>query len=102
MARAAVVTISTRVARGEADDESGPALVELCQAAGLEVVAEVVTDDRAAIATTLKRLADAVTAGDRVLAVIRGSAVNQDGRSAGLTAPSRAGSPSRATSSPCP
>jgi acyl transferase domain-containing protein/acyl carrier protein len=35
----------------------------------------------------LKRLADAVADGDRVLAVIRGSAVNQDGPSSGLTAP---------------
>jgi len=35
----------------------------------------------------LKRLADAMAAGDRVLAVIRGSAVNQDGRTAGITAP---------------
>lgn len=35
----------------------------------------------------LKRLSDAVKAGDRVLAVIRGSAVSQDGRSNGLTAP---------------
>jgi len=35
----------------------------------------------------LKRLSDAVDAGDTVLAVIRGTAVNQDGRSNGLTAP---------------
>jgi acyl transferase domain-containing protein/acyl carrier protein/SAM-dependent methyltransferase len=35
----------------------------------------------------LKRLGDAVAAGDRVLAVIRGTAVNQDGRSGGLTVP---------------
>ncbi len=36
----------------------------------------------------LKRLADALADGDRVLAVIRGSALSQDGRSNGLTAPS--------------
>jgi acyl transferase domain-containing protein/NADPH:quinone reductase-like Zn-dependent oxidoreductase/NAD(P)-dependent dehydrogenase (short-subunit alcohol dehydrogenase family)/SAM-dependent methyltransferase/acyl carrier protein len=35
----------------------------------------------------LKRLDDALTDGDRVLALIRGSAVNQDGPSSGLTAP---------------
>jgi len=35
----------------------------------------------------LKRLADAVRDGDRVLCVIRGTAVNQDGRSNGLAAP---------------
>jgi molybdopterin adenylyltransferase len=58
LARAAVVTISTRVSRGEAEDESGPALAELCAAAGLEVVSEVVSDDREAISTALKRLAD--------------------------------------------
>ncbi|MCP5425309.1 MAG: type I polyketide synthase [Gammaproteobacteria bacterium] len=35
----------------------------------------------------LKRLGDALAAGDSPLAVIRGSAVNQDGRSSGLTVP---------------
>ena len=35
----------------------------------------------------LKRLSEAVAAGDRVLAVIRATAVNQDGRSSGLTVP---------------
>ena len=56
--RAAVVTISSSLARGEGEDRSGPRLVELCEAAGLEVSHETVGDDREAIAVVLKRLAD--------------------------------------------
>ena len=57
--RAAVLTISTTIARGEGEDRSGPALVELCEQAGLETVHEVVSDDREAIATAIKHHADA-------------------------------------------
>jgi molybdopterin adenylyltransferase len=57
-ARAAVVTISTSVARGEGEDVSGPALVRLCEQAGLDVQHEVVSDDRESIVAALKRLAD--------------------------------------------
>jgi molybdopterin adenylyltransferase len=37
---------------------SGPALVELCREAGLEVSHEIVSDDREDIAAAIKRLAD--------------------------------------------
>ncbi len=57
--KAAVVTISSSLARGEGEDVSGPALAELCERAGLEVVHELVGDDREAIAELLARLADA-------------------------------------------
>jgi molybdopterin adenylyltransferase len=53
-----VVTVSTSLARGEGDDLSGPRLVELCEAAGLAVSHETVSDDRDEIAAALKRLAD--------------------------------------------
>jgi molybdopterin adenylyltransferase len=55
--RAAVVTVSSSLADGEGEDVSGPALVELCQRAGLEVTHETVSDDREAIAAALTRLA---------------------------------------------
>ena len=54
----AVVTISSTLARGEGEDASGPALAELCERAGLEVRHVTVSDDRAVIAATLRRLAD--------------------------------------------
>ena len=57
-ARAAVLTVSTWLADGEGDDVSGPALVRLCERAGLDVQHEVVSDDRESIVAALKRLAD--------------------------------------------
>ena len=56
--RAAVLTVSTTRARGEGEDLSGPALVELCRAAGLDTMHETVADDRASIAAALRRFAD--------------------------------------------
>ena len=56
--RAAVLTISTSLARGEGEDLSGPQLVACCEGAGLEVMHETVSDDRDAIAAALRRLAD--------------------------------------------
>ena len=53
-----MLTISTTIARGEGEDRSGPALVELCEQAGLETTLEVVSDDRAAIALAIARHAD--------------------------------------------
>jgi molybdopterin adenylyltransferase len=57
-ARAAVLTISTSLAGGKGEDVSGPALVHLCEDAGLDVTHEVVSDDRESIVGALKRLAD--------------------------------------------
>jgi molybdopterin adenylyltransferase len=56
--RAAVLTISSSIARGEGEDTSGIALVELCEKAGLETTHEVVTDDRDEIKQRLMRFAD--------------------------------------------
>ena len=56
--RAAVLTVSSSVARGDNQDRSGQALAELCEAAGLEAIRAVVSDDREAIAAALVRFAD--------------------------------------------
>jgi molybdenum cofactor synthesis domain-containing protein len=60
--RTAILTISSSVARGSADDVSGPLLTELARGAGAEVVArDVVGDDAVAIEEILRRnVADGV------------------------------------------
>ncbi len=52
------MTISTSIAAGDGEDVSGAALVERCREAGLEASHETVSDDREAIVSALKRLAD--------------------------------------------
>ena len=57
--RTAVLTISTTVSRREAEDESGPLLAELAEAAGADVDAmEVVPDDYGLIEDRLHHFVD--------------------------------------------
>ncbi|MEA2395609.1 MAG: hypothetical protein QOJ82_3500 [Solirubrobacteraceae bacterium] len=57
--RTAVLTISTSVARGGAEDASGPLLAELAEGVGADVVAlEVVPDDVALIEDRLRHHVD--------------------------------------------
>ena len=59
--RAAVVTVSDGVTRGTREDASGDAAEELLRGAGFDVgTREVVPDERPAIETTLRDLADAM------------------------------------------
>jgi molybdenum cofactor synthesis domain-containing protein len=74
--KAAVLTISTTLARGEGEDKSGPALVDLCEKAGLEVVHEVVSDDRERIAQALARHAD--EGGARFIFTTGGTGMTRD------------------------
>jgi molybdopterin adenylyltransferase len=54
---AAVLTVSDRVSRGEAEDGSGDLLEELLRGDGYEVERRVVADERQEIAAALRRLA---------------------------------------------
>ena len=55
--RAAVLTVSDRVSRGEAGDGSGDLLEEMLREDGHEVVRKVVPDERTQIADALRELA---------------------------------------------
>jgi molybdopterin adenylyltransferase len=56
--RAAVLTVSDGVARGERDDESGALLEELLAGQGYAVVRRVVPDERSEIAEAIEALTD--------------------------------------------
>ncbi len=59
MIRAVVITVSDRCARGEQDDESGAALVELLKEVGAEIVAiEILSDDLEPLSERLCAYAD--------------------------------------------
>lgn len=56
---AAVLTVSDGVAEGSRDDRSGPAIADRLRAAGFDVLAtDVVADERAAIESSLRTLAE--------------------------------------------
>ena len=74
--KAAVLTVSSSLARGEGEDVSGRELVSRCEAAGLEVVHETVSDDREAIAAALRRLVD--DAGVRFIFTTGGTGLTPD------------------------
>ena len=59
--KAAVLTISDGVARGERADESGALLEELLTVGGYEVVRRVVADERTEIAEAIEELSDEVS-----------------------------------------
>jgi cyclic pyranopterin monophosphate synthase len=57
--RAAVITLSDRVAAGQAEDRSGPTIVERLEAAGVGVVArEVIADEPVLLENLIRRFAD--------------------------------------------
>ena len=56
--RAAVLTISDRVSRGEADDGSGDTLEQLLRADGYDVTRRLVADEADEIASAIRELAD--------------------------------------------
>jgi molybdopterin adenylyltransferase len=58
--KAAVLTVSDGVSRGERDDESGALLERLLTADGYEVVRRVVPDDRSEIAEAIEELTEEV------------------------------------------
>jgi molybdenum cofactor synthesis domain-containing protein len=72
---ATVLTISSTLARGEGEDESGPRLAELLGAAGCEASVEVLPDERTAIEGRLREL---VAADERFVFTTGGTGLTPD------------------------
>lgn len=72
--RAGVITASTKGSRGERPDESGPAIREVLEANGIDVIAtELVPDDADRIAEAIRR---AVAAGANVVLTTGGTGLS--------------------------
>lgn len=72
--RAGVITASTKGARGERADESGPAMREVLEATGIEVVfSDLVVDDVETIAGAIRR---AIAAGANVVLTTGGTGLS--------------------------
>lgn len=72
--RAGVITASTKGARGERADESGPAMREMLQTNGIEVVfTDLVRDDIEAIAVAIRK---AIAAGANVVLTTGGTGLS--------------------------
>jgi molybdenum cofactor synthesis domain-containing protein len=68
--------VSTSLASGEGEDVSGPALADLCEGAGLEVMRVTVPDVRDEISGVLRELAD--VAGVRFIFTTGGTGMTPD------------------------
>lgn len=84
-ARAAVVVVSDRCARGEATDRSGPRAAELLRAGGFEVGAPVIVPDGADIVEAALRAA--LAGGARVVVTSGGTGVSPRDRTPEGTRP---------------
>jgi molybdenum cofactor synthesis domain-containing protein len=74
--KTAILTISTSVANGSAEDESGPELAALATAAGAEIVIrDVLPDDRGAIE---RKLRETIAAGASLIFTTGGTGLTPD------------------------
>lgn len=74
MIRAAVITASTKGARGERPDESGPAIAEMLRASGAEVISTDLVPDH--VDRIISALQSAIAAGANVILTTGGTGLS--------------------------